>query len=210
MKCDKVKIKSGWVWECVGEAPRDPRTGRRRQIRRRGKTRGEAKSRVEDAINIIKMDGIDINVSKKLPFSIVAKKWLEVYEVSGAKLSSIRIRKTEIDILNRYFGRTPIINITHSMYQDMLIHMNRKGNKGKPYSENTILGVNTCANMIFEYAKRNKWIKDNPRDGATIPKKRLTVDDLKENKIEETYFERDELEQFFEAISKYGLENDKE
>lgn len=210
MKCKKVKLKKGYVWECYKEGPADPRTGKRRQIRRRGKTQREAKDRVEDAINIIKMDGIDPHVSKKLPFSVVAKKWLDVYKSTGLKPGSVRVRKKEVKIINRYFGKTPIINITHSMYQDMLVHMSKAGNKGKPYSKNTILGVNTCANMIFEYAKRNKWIKDNPRDGATIPKKKITVEDLKENKIEETYFERDELKEFFNVLIKYGKEYDKE
>lgn len=205
MKCNKVKIKSGWVWECVCEAPRNPRTGRRRQIRRRGKTQKEAKQRVEDAIRTLEENGIDESVSKSITFEKVAERWLEVYKASGVKRGSVRIREKEVKILNRYFAKAPVIEISHHMYQQMLLNLNKEG-----YAHNTISGVNTCANMIFKYAIRNKLIKDNPREDAIVPKKSITVEDLEKDSIEETYFEGDELEKFLDAVLKIGLELDKE
>ncbi|MDY0395373.1 tyrosine-type recombinase/integrase [Virgibacillus halophilus] len=42
------------------------------------------------------------------------------------------------------------------------------------------------------------------------PKKRKTVEEIKQENIEETYFDRDELEEFLTATIKYGLKYDKE
>ncbi|UKJ47311.1 MULTISPECIES: hypothetical protein [Lysinibacillus] len=41
-------------WRCTGEGPRNPTTGKRRQITRRGKSKGEARKRVEKAIAELK------------------------------------------------------------------------------------------------------------------------------------------------------------
>lgn len=210
MDCKQVKVKSGYVWECVADGPPNPATGRRRQIRRRGRTRGIAKQRVEDAVRSLEEDGIDESVSATITFEQIAEKWLEVYEATGVKRGSVRIRKKEVNILNQYFAKSPIIEITHYMYQNMLLNLAKDGNKGKPYAESTISGVNTCANMIFKYAIRNKLIKDNPREGAVVPKKSKTVEDLENDSIEATYFESDELDTFLDAVLKIGLELDKE
>lgn len=210
MHCRKVKLKSGTAWECFDDAPRDPVTGKRRQIKRRGKTMSEAKSRVESVLDSLRVDGIDERISATTSFDKVANNWLEIYEAAGKKSGSIRVRTKEIKILNKYFAKMPISDITHYIYQDMLLNLDKDGNNGEPYAENTISGVNTCANMIFKYAKRNKLIKDNPREDAVVPKKPITVEDLESNSIEETYFESDELILFLDAVMKIGLELDRE
>src|SRR5699024_12747881 len=64
--------------------------------------------------------------------------------------------------------------------------------------------------MIFKYAKRNKLIKENPREDAIVPKKKVSIKDLEENSIKETYFESEELDEFFNAVLTAGLELDKE
>src|SRR5699024_8219909 len=150
-------------------------------------------------------DGIDESVSATMKFETVAERWLEVYAASGVKRGSVRIREKEVNILNRYFAKAPIIEITHHMYQQMLLDLDKQG-----YAHTTISGVNTCANMIFNYAIRNKLIRDNPRDGAVVPKKAITVEDLEKDSIEETYFESEELNTFLGAVLKVGLELDKE
>lgn len=211
MYCEQITLKNGQTrWRCIADGPRSPVTGRRRQIERRGKTRREARQRVEDAIRALEEDGIDESVSKSMTFDKVAERWLEVYAATGVKRGSIRIREKEINILNNYFAKTPIIELSHFMYQDMLLKLAKDGKEGKPYAESTINGVNTCANMIFKYAIRNKLIKDNPREDAIVPKKPKTVDDLENDSIEETYFESDELDKYLDTVLKIGLELDKE
>lgn len=210
MHCEKVKIKSGYVWECVADGPPNPATGKRRQIRRRGKTQREAKQRVEDAIRKLSLDGIDESISRTVTFEELANKWLEVYAATGVKRGSIRVRRKEINILKKYFGKSPITAITHAMYQEALIHMSKKGNDGKPYADNTIDGVNTCASMIFKYAIKNKLIKHNPREGAIVPKKPITIEELEKNSIEEKFMESDELDEFLGVVLSKGLNMDKE
>lgn len=42
------------TWRCTGEGPRNPSNGKRRQITRRGKSKSEARERVEKAIAELK------------------------------------------------------------------------------------------------------------------------------------------------------------
>jgi len=205
MYCKKVKTKSESVWECVEDGPPNPATGKRRQIKRRGKTRTEAKQRVEEILNSLQDDGIDYRVSTVMTFERVATTWLEVYAATGVKRGSIRIREKEINLLNEYLARAPITDITHYMYQNLLIDLDKRG-----YARTTISGVNTCANMIFKYAKRNKLIKENPREDAIVPKKKVSIKDLEENSIKESYFESEELDKFLNAVLTIGLDLDKE
>lgn len=211
MFCERIELKSGQIrWRCIADAPPHPVTGKRRQIERRAKTQREAKQRVLAAIEKLKQRGVDEKAIKKLTFEEVAQKWLAVYAATGVSKGSIRIREKEIKILNKYFAKVPISNITHAFYQDALISMSKDGKNGKPYAENTLRGVNTTANMIFKYAKKNKWIDENPREDAIIPKKPITVEDLEKNNIEETFFESHELDIFLDAVLKIGLDLDKE
>jgi len=207
MYCKKVKVKSGLVWECVEDGPPNPATGKRRQIKRRGKTRIEAKQRVEEILTSLQDDGIDYRLSNVMTFERVATTWLEVYAATGVKRGSIRIREKEINLLNEYLARAPITDITHYMYQNLLIDLDKRG-----YARTTISGVNTCANMIFKYAKRNKLIKENPREDAIVPKRKVSIKDLEENKnsIRGSYFESEELDEFLNTVLTVGLDLDKE
>src|SRR5690625_3829812 len=203
MNCKVIKLKSGNVWECVDDGPRDPATGKRRQVRRRGRTRKIARKRVEDVIRSLEEDGIDKSISATTTFENVSNKWIAVYAASGVKRGSVRIREKALKILKRYLRKAPITEINHFMYQQMLIEPDKEG-----YAESTINGVNTCANMIFKYAIRNKLIRDNPREGAIVPKKPVTIEELEKNNQEDGYFEREELEKFLDLVLTMGLELD--
>src|SRR5699024_8073674 len=203
--CRKVKSKSGYAWECYGDAPKDPRTGKRKLIKRRAKTQKEAKERLEKAIEKLHQQIYPEFLNEKISFGQLSKKWLDVYAATGVKRGSVRIREKEVNILNNHFQYLLVTEITHHMYQNMLIELDKNG-----YARNTISGVNTCANMIFKYAIKNKLIDENPREDAFIPKKAVTVKQLEERTIEETYFEKDELSTFLDAVLKIGLELDKE
>src|SRR5699024_12572074 len=150
MHCRKVKSKSGYAWECFGDAPRDPRTGKRKLIKRRAKTQKEAKDRLEKAINKLNQQMYPDLLSEKITFGQLSKKWLDIYAAPGVKRGSIRIREKEIKILNEHFQYLLVTEITHHMYQSMLIELDKYG-----YAYNTISGVYTCANMIFKYVIKN-------------------------------------------------------
>jgi len=205
MHCRKVKLKSGYAWECFGDAPKDPSTGKRRLIKRRAKTQKEAKKRLEKAIENLNNQLYHEILNEYITFGKLSKRWLDVYAATGVKRGSVRIREKETKILNQHFENMLVMEITHHMYQKFLIQLDKDN-----YAHNTISGVNTCANLIFKYAMKNKLIKDNPRQDAFIPKKAVTVKQLEETTIEETYFEKDELSTFLDAVLKIGLELDKE
>lgn len=203
MNCRKVTLKSGEMrWQCVADGPRDPATGKRNQILRRGKTQREAKNKVQEAINALENHGINKKITKNITFDQVAKEWLKEYEQTGKKKNTIRIRRQEIDVLNQRIAKVPIGEIDHSMYQRVIydIAPNR--------ARTTVQGINTCAGMIFRYAIRHNYMRINPCTDIVIPKKRKTVEEIKENNIEEKYFERDELEEFLSAVSQHGLKYD--
>lgn len=212
MHCDKIKLKSGQTrWICIADAPSHPLTGKRRQIERRGKTKKEAMQKVNDVIDTLVEDQFDKKASAAIKFRKVAKKWISVYEVTaGVKRGTVRIREDEIKVLNRYFGDAPITSITHVIYQDFLIQLSVDGYKGKPYSESAIRGINTCAKMIFKFAKKNKLIEENPTEDVEIPKKPKTIEELENQSIKDEFFEKHELELFLKAVLEMGLELDKE
>lgn len=205
MHCRKVKLKSGEErWECYADAPPDPVTGKRRQIKRRGKTQREAKKRVERAIRSLEDDNIDEALAKKITFEQAARHWLDVYSMTGVKNNTLRSRKYAIQVLNRYFAKSPLANITPIRYQKMINDVFEK------YSKATIELVNGTAGLIFKQAIKDKIIKENPKEGVVIPREQKTIKDIETNPIEEKYLERWELEEFLEAVREHGLKHDKE
>src|SRR5699024_11301818 len=100
-------------WECVEDAPPNPATGKRRQIKRRGKTRTEAKQRVEEILNSLQDAGIDYRVSTVMTFEKVAHTWLEVYAATGGKRGSIRIREEAVKLLNEKHTKEQNTEIAH-------------------------------------------------------------------------------------------------
>ncbi|MEF2293095.1 tyrosine-type recombinase/integrase [Virgibacillus dokdonensis] len=205
MHCYQTKTKSGQLrWVCMEDASRDPATGKRRQIVRRGKTQKEAKKRVLDAIRSLEEDNIDQSMGKKITFEMVAKHWLEVYTLTGVKRSTIRIREKEIKILKKHIAKTPIAHVTHAQYQRLLNDI------APNYARTTVQGVNTTAGMIFRQAIKDKLIKDNPQNGVVVPKKRKTVEEIEKDSIETKYLERKELDDFLKAVREHGLDLDLE
>ncbi|MDO3660463.1 tyrosine-type recombinase/integrase [Bacillus sp. C28GYM-DRY-1] len=200
------ELVKGKKWLAVGDGPRDPVTGKRKQIARRGKTKKEAEKRVLDAIAALVEDGIDESVVKKMTFEKLAADWIRDYAfTTGNKKGTIRIRTKEIKILNRYIAKTNIAKITTRKYQKILNDLTEQG-----YARNTISGVHTTAGLIFKYAIQQKLLKHSPTEGAVVPKKRLTVEDIENNPIEEKYFEKEELEEFLLTVKEFGLDMDLE
>ena len=203
MHCKRVKQKSGkYVWECVADGPRKP-NGQRNQIPRRGKTQKEAKQKVLDEIERQKATGVSSKQISKLTFSIVAERWYDAYKLTGKKDSTLLRRRKEIRKLNAHLELYPIDKVTHYMYQNTINKLFKK------YAENTLDGVHDCANQIFKFAKRNNWIKENPATDIIKPKKRKTIEEIKQDSIEEKYLSQEELEEFLSVVDKQGLKHDK-
>jgi integrase len=200
-----AKNKQGYKWICVKDGPLDPITGKRNQIKRRGDTKKQAEERVDKALKLLKQDGINEKNIKNLPFIKVAKEWLDAYALTGKKPGTIRLRKNSISTLNQYIQKVNIDKLTANTHQKILNKLHEK-----ELSRSTIEGVHVTANLIYKYAIKEKYRKDNPATGAIIPTKPLTIEEIESNPIEEKYLERKELNLFLNTTQTEGLELDKE
>src|SRR5699024_8202509 len=125
MHCRKVKSKTGYAWECFGDAPSDPRTGKRKLIKRRAKTQKEAKERLEKAIEKLHQQIYPECVNEKRTLRQLSKISLDVYAAISVKRGSVRIREKEFNILNNDFRYLLVTEITHHMYQIVLIELDK-------------------------------------------------------------------------------------
>lgn len=75
-------------------------------------------------------------------------------------------------------------------------------NAGK--SDSTIKIINSTANMIFDYAKKNNLIKDSPTEASQIPKKKITVEEIENITVIDKFLETEELREFLMATDNYG------
>jgi integrase len=199
----KANTKKGYKWECVKDAPPDPVTGARRQISRRADRKDDAESLVDEALRKLTEHGIDEKKVKNSPFEKVAQEWLDTYSRGKVKASTVLKRKRTIQLILKYYAKVNIDKITPRMHQKMLNDLD-----DKDYAKGTIEIVNGTASLIFRYAIKNQMRLGNPCEGATIPVKKLTVEDIENNTIEEKYLEKEELLEFLKIAKEYGLEYD--
>lgn len=205
MSFTEITLKSGKIsYEYVEDGPAHPVTGKRNQIARRGRTKGIAKKRVQEAIRDLEEHGIDPKVIKNITFDFAAEKWHEMYALTGKKDSTISKRGREIKVLNSRMAKIPITKISHYIYQKELNGLS------SGYAEGTLRGVHDAATQIFKFAVRNKWIKENPTTDIVFPKKIKTIEQIRRENIEEKYLNQKELEEFFAVVNKHGLKYDKE
>lgn len=215
-----AKNKQGYKWRCVMEGPPDPVTGERRQIPRVRDTQKDAIAAAQEAVDLLK-DGMDAKKAKNTTVEQAAREWIETYSKRGVKKGTVRVREKEIKIISGYMGMSMIGSISRKQYQKMLNTMDSvgyrvkdKNNPGqyifKPYAKTTIEGVHITAGMIFEWAVKEGLRKDDPTEGAYIPKRALTVEEIEDENLEDSYLERHELEEFLDAVVKHGLDGDLE
>jgi|SRR5690554_499315 len=205
IKFEQVTLKSGAKrWEGYTEGPAHPVTGKRQQIRRRGKTQKEARVKILNRYNELEKSTINIKDVKKITFEQVAERWLKSYKISGIKNNTLNTHKKRLKVLNKHLGNIPIVNIDFLYYQDFISSLI------DDYAHNTIRDYHTTANMIFKHAKTARIIKELPSTGITLPKKVLTVEEIENEPIEEKLLVRKELDEFLDVVVKRGKELDLE
>ncbi|AIQ59732.1 tyrosine-type recombinase/integrase [Paenibacillus borealis] len=197
--------KQGYKWLCVMEGPPDPASGVRRQISRRADTKTEATNRAQAVVDQLTA-GFDLKKAKRTSFEDAANAWVEVYSATDVKASSIRLRKKTLQVLLTKISKINIDRVTHTQYQKALNELFKEN----AYSNSYIRSIHICANMIFEWAIKNNLRGDNPCKGITMPKNKVTVEDLENGNISEKYLERDELQEFLGEVIKHGLWGDTE
>ncbi len=180
----------------------DPRTGKRRETTRRGfNSKGEAEKAARQLANELDM-GIGVN-ENPITFNQFALKWLDLYEKErGVKPGTIRIRKHEINNLNKYFQNIRMVDITWYMYQQALHNLE------KNFAHRTIDGIHRTGRMILKKAVQLEVIKKDPTEYAYVAKKKKTVEDLENETDLPKYMEKEELAIFLKTAYKRGLHLD--
>lgn len=204
MFCEQITLKSGQKrWVCVADGPPDPVSGKRKQVKRRAKRKQDAIDRVRQAIREMETGGLS-RENRVTTFDAIADEWFGIYSLKGLKENTLIARKKQIKILNDYMAKVDITKTNYSFYQRIIENMSKK------YARNTVIGVNSTAKMIFQYAIREKIIRDNHARDVIIPRKAKTIEDIKEKDLNNSYFDRHELDVFLDTVLKDGLVLDKE
>lgn len=112
------ELVKGKKWVCVADGPRNPRTGKRKQIPRRGKTKAEAMKKVIQAIEEINHS---MDYHEKVTFKDFSKDWYNIYRNRGHKENTNVTREFSIKKMNLYFGSVQLKKITTKMYQACLM-----------------------------------------------------------------------------------------
>jgi len=192
------KCTCGAKWYFAIDIGIDPKTGKRKQKRKGGfATRKEAELAAAKLIQELS-EGTYVEESN-ITFREFADQWLELYEASGIKISTVQIRRKEIKWLLNYLSELRLRDITPERYQSILLDLKKLG-----YAEQTIKGIHTTARMIFQKAIELGKIKKDPTEFAVIPKDKPTVEDIESKKEIPKYLERDELIHFLETARTHG------
>ncbi len=183
------------TWRCTGEGPRNPSTGKRRQITRRGKSKGEARKRVEKAIAELKKA---YTFDAKIMFDEFSQDWLKLYRMKGNKETTNEHRAYCISLLNRYLAKQKMTAISTIEIQGVLNHLFENDT-----AFNTMRGTHNAAKMIFAYAKETGLIEINPVEATFIPKKKMTLEEVTTEETSKLYLETDELKEFLSYVDKH-------
>lgn len=183
------------TWRCTGEGPRNPFTGKRQQITRRGRNKGEARERVEKAIAGLKKA---YTFDAKITFDEFSQDWLKLYRMKGNKETTIEHRAYCISLLNRYLAKKKITDISTIELQGVLNHLFDNST-----AFNTLRGTHNAAKMIFAYAKETGLIEINPVEATFVPKKKMTLEEVTTEETAKLYLETDELKKFLSYVDKH-------
>lgn len=199
----RVKRKKGEVWECFDELPKDPVTGKRKRVSATGRTKPEAKAKVERKIREITEYGLTTDPTQsRITFEQLADQWLETHK-KNIKHSAQRAREYHVKRFKKYIEKAEVRSITKKMYQNVIDQMDEDG-----YSLNTIYSAHAAARNIFKQAVAWDIIKSSPADLAILPKKKVTIEQLETDEVSALYLEMDELKSFLSIIDEKGLPGD--
>lgn len=197
----KYSTKKGDRWKFVIETGKNPQTGKRERIAKRGflKEKDAIKAAREMEYEINKWN---LDLKNKATFGDIAEEWFETYKSTGVKESTIRVRTHELSRLLPSFENIQIKDINQVMYQRFL------NNQNKELAFNTLSGVHGTARMIFKYARELGIIATDPTEFARLPKTIKTVEQIESEIITDVYFEKEELKAFLDACLHYGKQGD--
>lgn len=176
------------------EGPKDPVTGKRKQITRRHEKRSVAIDRAnkEYQKRVKSMDLYGTDNTSSPTFREVAEDWHK-YFTARSKVTTAIARRHNLTVLYRYFDNIEIKKIRHKMIQDMIddLAMN------KHYSVSYAQGVKGALNMIMKFAINNGILMYNPASNVSYPKPKITIDSLEREELNENVIPQNVLKGIF-------------
>ena len=183
------------TWKCVSDGPRHPVTGKRKQISRRGKTKAEAKKRVEEAIEASKLS---FDYNSKITYLEFVEEWLKLYRLRGNKETTFEHREYCLKLVGRHISNLKITTITAKQLQDVL---NKLFENGTAY--NTLRGTHNALKQLFKHAADTNLIPSSPAEALFIPKERVKlIEDIKEE-TKQLYLESWELKKLLSVADSH-------
>jgi len=205
-KCEGKKTKKcscGATWSYIIDVGINPATGKRKQRKKGGfKTKDEAQTAAALALSEL-AQGVFVE-EKKDTFEQFAEEWLTGYKNSGrVKISTVNIRRYEIDCFLKHIGKAKLKDITKRQYQSFLNDLHKQG-----HAISTIRGVHNTGQMIFRKAIEMDVIKNDPTKYAVVPQVQKTVAELEQNTEMPNYLEKEELALLIDTAKQYGRDRD--
>ena len=185
----------GKKWYVKVDIGRDPKTGKRRQKKKGGfNTKREAQQYVANLLSSLEK-GVYVE-RNETTFKDFAEQWLKGYSKT-VKISTIRIRKHEIERLKQVIDNIPIQKITYQMYQDAIDELSTR------YSNRSVKGMHVTARMIFKKAKQLDLIYKDPTEYAVLPQNKNEI-----KKEVPHFLEKEQLGHFLTVAKQQGLDMD--
>lgn len=198
----KYELKDGKErWMYVIETGTNPATGKRERIVKRGFLKEKDAIKAARAMEY-EMDKWNLDFKNKATFHDLGDEWFERYVKSGLKKSTISIKRYHLEKLYDGLGHVKVQNITQDIYQKFLFKLHEE------LSSSTLIHIHGTAKQVFKYAREKKILLDDPTEFAIVPKRIKTVEEIENETITDTYFEKHELKTFLEVCDQSGKVGD--
>lgn len=189
-----TRLENG-TYKVTIEGPKDPVTGKRRQITRRHAKRNIAIERATKEYNL-RMQSLGLygtDGSKSPTFRDIAEEWHEYY-CKRKKVTTAISRRHGLNVLYRYFDNIEITNIRHKMIQNMMDDLSLNICYSIPYCQS----IKGTLNMIMKYAINQGLIIHNPALNVSYTKPPITIDSLERDEINEKVIPNNVLKAIFD------------
>ena len=179
------KLQNG-KWTCTADASPDPKTGKRRQVTRRAKTKKEAQQAVRQAVR-----DIDTEQSHDLTVRDLYNDWMAVYSET-VKPSTVGTKKTMMKSFIEAFGSFKIKKITSRDIQNFLLAERDLG-LTKRYLNNKKVAYSA----MFRHAVEHKYLDENPLDLVVTPREDMKV--TKKVRKKKQFLEPEEIQRLIQV-----------
>ncbi len=189
-----AKNKQGYKWKCTEDGPRDPITGKRRQVTRRADTKKEAQKKVDEAIEELqRKDKLGVGVENiNITITELFERWFEL--VMKRKIKETTFREY-YNVANHriipVLGNYKVIQINPILLQNFVNKLTDEG-----LSPRYIEYICIILYGALETARKWKVIQYNPMIDVEKPRPR---------RVEQKTWSIEEMNKFLEVTKIYDL-----